>query len=283
MNEVVEKKATEVAKANGGSLKEILKSDSFSESIAGFFESEKNRQRFVQSAVNAITRTPALAKCSKMSFFGSLIQLAQFGLNVDGRNAHLIPYKDTCTLIIDYKGMITLAYRCPDVAKVEAFAVCKNDTFRLVDGEVHWEVDNPFVDRGEVVGYYAMCQFKNGVKKFEIMSKAEVDAVRKRSRAANNGPWVTDYNEMAKKTVFKRLSKWLPVTPELQDAIAQDNEEYEHEQESLSVKRKSRVMASDLLNGGDSSASHASDERESETVDAEFTESESESTENLNA
>lgn len=269
MNELVEKKATEVAQANSGSLKKTLKSELFSKSIAVFFESEKNRKRFVQAAVNAITRTPALAKCSKMSFFGSLIQLAQFGLNVDGRNAHLIPYKDTCTLIIDYKGMITLAYRCPDVAKVEAFAVCKNDIFRLVDGEVHWEVDNPFSDRGDVVGYYAMCQFKNGVKKFEIMSKAEVDAVRKRSRAANNGPWVTDYNEMAKKTVFKRLSKWLPVTPELQDAIAHDNEEYEHEPESFADKRESRVMASELLGGGSAGAS------EEELVDADFTEAES--------
>lgn len=276
MNEVVEKKATEVAKVSGGSLKEILKSDLFSESIEVFFESENNRKRFVQLAVNAITRTPELAKCTKMSFFSSLIQLAQFGLNVDGRNAHLIPYGKNCTLVIDYKGLITLAYRCHDVAKVEAFVVRKNDTFRLVDGEVHWEVDNPFGDRGEVVGYYAMCQFKNGVKKFEVMSRAEVDAIRRRSCNANNGAWVNDYNEMAKKTVFKRLSKWLPVTPELQDAIAQDNEEYEHEQESLADKRKSRVMASELLGSGGGDA-------EAETVDADFTDAEAETVEDPNA
>ena len=79
------------------------------------------------------------------------------------------------------------------------------------------------------------------------MSKDEVDAVRKRSRAANNGPWVTDYGEMAKKTVFKRLSKWLPVTPELQEAIAKDDEEYQQAQD---FRREGRVTAADLLKKG---------------------------------
>jgi recombination protein RecT len=249
-NEVVEKKAGELAKQNG-SLKELIKSDSFNSAVEGFFTIEANRKRFIQSAVNAITKTPKLATCDKMSFFGALMQLAGYGLNPDGRNAHLIPYGTTCTLVVDYKGFVTLALRCPRVSKVEAFVVYKNDHFRLMNGEVEHIVDDPWGDRGDVVGYYAVCQFSDGVKKYETMSKTEVDAVRKRSRAANNGPWVTDYDEMAKKTVFKRLSKWLPVTPELQDAIERDNEEYQHDNKEFN--RAGRVAASDLLKkkGGD--------------------------------
>ena len=252
-NEVVEKKATEVAKKQG-TLKDLVKSESFNEAVQGFFTVEANRKRFVQSAVNALTKNPALTKCDKMSFFGSLMQLAQFGLNPDGRNAHLIPFEDykhnktICTLVLDYKGLVTLALRCPKVSKVEAFEVREKDHFRLVNGEVDHVVDNPWGDRGEVVGYYAVCQFSDGVKKYETMSKADVDAVRKRSRASNNGPWVTDYSEMAKKTVFKRLSKWLPVTPELQEAIAKDDEEYQNPQE---FERKARTTAADMLNGDD--------------------------------
>lgn len=252
-NELVEKKAAEVAKKEG-TLKDLVKSESFKDAISGFFTVEANRKRFVQSAVNALTKNPALAKCDKMSFFGCLMQLAQFGLNPDGRNAHPIPFEDRkhnktiCTLIIDYKGFVTLALRCPKVSKVEAFEVREKDHFRLVNGEVDHVVDNPWGDRGDVVGYYAVCQFSDGVKKYETMSKADVDAVRNRSRASNSGPWVTDYSEMAKKTVFKRLSKWLPVTPELQEAVAKDDEEYQNSQE---FERKARTTAADMLSGDD--------------------------------
>lgn len=246
-NEVVEAKTNAVAKKQG-TLKDLVKSEAFTDAVQGFFTVEANRQRFVQSAVNALTKNPALTKCDKMSFFGSLMQLASFGLNPDGRNAHLIPYGTTCTLIIDYKGMVTLAMRCDKVSKVEAFVVHKNDHFRLVNGEVEHIVDDPWGDRGDIVGYYAVCQFSDGTKKFEVMSKAEVDAVRKRSRAGNNGPWVTDYNEMAKKTVFKRLTKWLPVTPELQDAVAKDDEEYQNDKPNQ-FDRSARVTAKDLLGG----------------------------------
>lgn len=259
-NELVEKKATEVA-AKKGSLKELVKSESFNDAVQGFFTVEANRKRFIQSAVNALTKTPKLGECDKMSFFGSLMQLAQFGLNPDGRNAHLIPYGNKCTLIIDYKGLVTLALRCPKVSKVEAFEVYKDDHFRLVNGEVDHVVDNPWGDRGEIVGYYAVCQFSDGVKKYEVMSKAQVDAVRSRSKAANSGPWVTDYNEMAKKTVFKRLSKWLPVTPELQDAIAKDDEEYT--QNNYEEQRKARVSASDILGGSDTVDVESTEETES--------------------
>lgn len=243
-NELVEKQATAIAKKQG-TLKDLVKSDSFQDAVQGFFTVEANRKRFVQSAVNALTKTPKLGSCDKMSFFGSLMQLASFGLNPDGRNAHLIPYGTTCTLIIDYKGLVTLAMRCDKVSKVEAFVVYANDHFRLVNGEVEHIVDNPWGDRGDVVGYYAVCQFSDGTKKYEVMSKAEVDAVRKRSRAASSGPWVTDYDEMAKKTVFKRLSKWLPVTPELQDAVAKDDEEYQDN--ARQFDRSARVTAGDLL------------------------------------
>lgn len=250
-NEVAKSAAGAVAK--GGGLKDIIKGEAFKGCVSSFFENEKNRDRFIQAAVNATVKTPALMTCDRTSFLNSLMQLANFGLNPDGRNAHLIPFGKAVTLIIDYKGLVTLALRSPRVSKVEAFAVHKNDVFRVVNGEVTHEVDNPFGDRGEVIGYYAVCQFTDGVKKYEVMSKAEVDAVRSRSRSGNNGPWVTDYNEMAKKTVFKRLTKWLPVTPELVAAVQKDDEEYDN-------TRKARGVAQSIDFG---------DEETPEAVDAE--------------
>lgn len=241
-----------------GSIKSVVKSEAFSSAIEGFFTDKSNRQRFIQTVVIAITKNPKLAECDRASFFNCILQCAQFGLFPDGRNAHPIPYGRTCTLVIDYKGFVTLAMRCDKVSKVEAFEVRKNDHFRLVNGEVEHIVDNPWGDRGEAVGYYAVCQYADGTKKYEVMSKAEVDAVRKRSKAANNGPWVTDYNEMAKKTVFKRLSKWLPVTPELQAAVAKDDEEYQNQ--AMFDQRASRVTAASILGKEDEGAKEPDEE-----------------------
>lgn len=247
-NEVVENKAAAVAKGKG-TLKELVKSEAFSDAIQGFFTIDANKRRFVQSIVNALTKNPALQKCDKMSFFGCMMQAASFGLEFNGRDIHPIPYGTTCTLVIDYKGLATLAMRSDKVSKVEAFEVYANDHFRLVNGEVEHIVDDPWGDRGDLVGFYAICQFKDGVKKYEVMSKKEVDAVRERSRAKNSGPWATDYIQMGRKTVFKRLSKWLPVTPQLQEAIAKDDEEYQGNPHDFN--RAARVTASELLSKGD--------------------------------
>lgn len=247
-------------------LKQTIKGEAFKGAVSAFFGKEENRERFIQAAVNAIVRTPKLGTCDRNSFLMSLMQLAQMGLNPDGRNAHLIPYGSVCTLVVDYKGMVALALRSDKVSKVEAFEVYQNDHFRLVNGEVEHVVDNPFGDRGELVGFYAVCQFKDGTKKYEVMSKKQVDAVRSRSRAANNGPWVTDYNEMAKKTVFKRLTKWLPVTPDLQAAVEHDDNEYRDGGKNFASERSGRVTASELLGG-----KHC-DDAESEAIDAEVSE-----------
>jgi len=252
---MAEEKTTAVAKKEKVSLtpaqqmKQTIKGEAFKGAVSAFFGKEENRERFIQAAVNAIVRVPRLGDCDRNSFLMSLMQLAQMGLNPDGRNAHLIPYGSVCTLVVDYKGMVTLALRSDKVSKVEAFEVYANDHFRLVNGEVEHEVDNPFGERGDIVGFYAVCQFKDGTKKYEVMSKKQIDAVRSRSKASGNGPWVTDYNEMAKKTVFKRLSKWLPVTPDLQAAVEHDDDEYRSEGRDFGAERAGRVTASDILGG----------------------------------
>ena len=60
--------------------------------------------------------------------------------------------------------------------------------------------------------------------KAEVMTTEEVERIRARSKAGKEGPWVTDWNEMAKKTVFRRLSKWLPLSAEYRDAVDKDDD-----------------------------------------------------------
>ncbi len=85
------------------------------------------------------------------------------------------------------------------------------------------DADRP-AEAGEIFAVYSTATMKDGERKTEVMSVAEVEAIRKRSRAGSSGPWVTDWNEMAKKTVFRRLSKWLPLSPELHAAVSADDD-----------------------------------------------------------
>jgi len=122
--------------------------------------------------------------------------------------------------------------------------VCANDAFEYDCGEVKRHSIDFKAARGEMYAAYAICTFKDGTKKCEVMSKDEVESIRKRSRAGDSGPWKTDYNEMSKKTVFRRLSKWLPLSPEMRDAIEADDTQFTH---SVTVEPEFRKKAAESL------------------------------------
>ncbi len=182
--------------------------------------------RLARVALTQVRKNPKLASCNQGSVLSSLMTCAELGIEPNGRHAHLIPYGQECTLIIDYKGLVELAMRSGKISRIHADIVCKNDTIKIHNGIISHEV-NPLDDRGEMVGAYAMCAFVDGTEKHEYMSKREIDAVKDRSRAGKSGPWVTDYNEMSKKTVFRRMSKWLPLSPEIMDSIERDADRIE--------------------------------------------------------
>lgn len=188
--------------------------------------------RFARIALACIAKNPKLNEAlksdqGKMSLASCLQTCAELGIEPDGRRAHLIPYKDVVTLIVDYKGVAELVMRSGLVSKIHADKICKADKFRYNKGVIEEHGIDFSKPRGDVYAYFAEVTFKDGMVKAEIMSVDEVEAIRRRSKASGSGPWVTDFDEMAKKTVFKRLSKWLPLTPEVRDAIDKDNEEYE--------------------------------------------------------
>ncbi|MFN3771603.1 MAG: recombinase RecT, partial [Ectopseudomonas guguanensis] len=75
---------------------------------------------------------------------------------------------------------------------------------------------------GDITHVYAVARLKDGGRQFEVMSKAQVEAVRAQSKAGKSGPWVSHWEEMAKKTVIRRLFKYLPVSVEIQRAVTLD-------------------------------------------------------------
>lgn len=180
-------------------------------------------ERFARVALTAMQRVPKLRECTQASVMRCLMDCSSLGIEPDGRRAHLIPYKDQCTLVIDYKGLVELVRRSGDVCKIHADIVCDRDEFQVDLGTVTKHVINYREPRGEIFAVYAMATLKDGSTQCVVMTRDEVEAIRKRSRAGTSGPWVTDWSEMAKKTAFRRLCKWLTLSPEIRAAIEVDD------------------------------------------------------------
>lgn len=224
---------TQLAKKSN--IKSLLTGEDFRDQVAMALPKHLSPERFIRVAITATNRTPKLQECTPQSFFQCLLDLSALGLEPDGRRAHLIPYKDQCTLIVDYKGMVELIMRSGNVSSIHADVVCENDVFEYDLGQVKAHKIDFRKPRGEVYAAYCVIENKDGSRRCEVMSKEEIESVRKRSRAANNGPWVTDWSEMAKKTVFRRASKWVPMPPEVTDVLAKEDDNMRRERIAAGV------------------------------------------------
>jgi recombination protein RecT len=213
-------------------LRSLLASDRVKEQIELALPKHMTSDRMVRVALTALNKTPKLLDCKPASVLTALMTCSACGIEPDGRNAHLIPYGDTCQLILDYKGLVTLAKR-NGVKGIRAERVCTNDvfSFSVVDGvpKLHHEI-NFRTARGDAYAYYATA-ITDGELDVEVMTMDEVVAIKKRSRASSSGPWITDFNEMAKKTVLRRMSKRWDITPELRDVLDADADSVREERD----------------------------------------------------
>jgi len=215
---------TELAKADS-SLKGIINSDAMREQFARALPKHLAPERFARIAITALTRTPKLQECTKESVMKCLLDCSAMGIEPDNRKAYLIPYGRECTLIVSYMGLVELIRRSGDVVSIRAETVCEKDLFEWVDGQVSHRI-NWREDRGEVQAVYAEAIMKSGEKQTAVMTKAEVEAIRKKSKAGNSGPWVEFWSEMAKKTAVRRLSKMLPLASEIMEQVSKDDDQF---------------------------------------------------------
>lgn len=180
-------------------------------------------ERFTRMTLTAMRTTPDLNKCEPMSFLAAMMSAAQLGLepNTPLGQAYLIPFKNNKKGVMEvqfqigYKGLIDLAYRSGEVEVVQAQCVYENDTFECEYGLEPKLRHVPAADnRGELTKVYAMFRTKSGGYGFEVMSVQDIRAhAQKYSKAykAGSSPWSTNFEEMAKKTVLKKVLKYAPL------------------------------------------------------------------------
>lgn len=215
--------AVQAAKSQPATVRGWIESADFQAQIAKALPKHLTPDRMIRVALTALTRTPKLADCTPQSVCKCLLDLSAAGLEPDGRRAHLIPYGKEATLVIDYKGKVELMMRSGTVSNIHADVVCDADEFEANTGRVTHRI-NYRAPRGDAYAVYCIIRFKDGGEKSEVMTRDEIEAIRKRSRAGQSGPWVTDWNEMAKKTVFHRASKWVTLSPEIRDLMDADGD-----------------------------------------------------------
>lgn len=185
--------------------------------------------RFKRIVITSLRMNNDLAACSQASILGAMMTAAQLGLEVNTPvgMAYLIPFKGECTLIIGYKGLIELARRSKRVTQVMAHAVYEGDEFSFEYG-LHSDIRHRPIaenreDPAKITHVYAYAKFSDGSDPvFVVLTRKRIESYRRRSRMGSGGPWASDYEAMALKTAVKRLSTWLPLSPQAADAVAYD-------------------------------------------------------------
>lgn len=211
-----------------GTLKTLL--EQRRDSIAQLIPRHLSADRLMKVALNCVGKTPTLQLCSPVSLLQCVITAAELGLEPGGAlgHAYLVPFGKVATLIIGYRGFIQLMRNSGQLSSIRAVVVHEKDVFKLREGIEQTIKHEPFLDGepGPLKYVYCVAKLKDGSVQIEVMTRAQVDGIRARSRSGSSGPWQTDYEEMAKKTVVRRIAKYLPMSAEMEKAIDLDNGDF---------------------------------------------------------
>jgi recombination protein RecT len=211
-------------------LRQVINSEAMRKQFALALPKALPIDRFLRCVMTQFNRDPGLLKCDRDSVLAGIMNAAQLGLEIDpvmGR-AYLVPFKGKATLVVGYKGYVDLAYRSGMLAGIQAEVVYEADEF---DYELGLEPKlkhrpSEAEERGALRYAYACAQLVNGGKVWRVLNRGDVMRAKKSSQSASypSSPWQTSEAEMWRKTAVRALAKFLPLSPELRDAVAHDSD-----------------------------------------------------------
>jgi recombination protein RecT len=142
---------------------------------------------------------------------------------------------------------------CEVVLQADAFRYWIDDAGAHITHEPNLEAD----DRGRFKAVYCIAKTHDGGVYMEVMTRGQVEQVRSVSKSKDSGPWASWFDEMARKTVFRRLSKRLPMSTDIEQAIRRDDNLYElaKPQQAALANNNSGVSAAKALLGIGSTSS----------------------------
>lgn len=211
--------------------------------------------KFAQVCITAIENNPDLLRADRQSFKVACLNAATDGLLPDKREGAFVIFNTEIEVrqegraavtkvkvpLVQWMPMITgilkKAYQTDKVSSIAVEMVHKNDVYRRTAGDnaeiVHEPLD--FGDRGEIVGGYAIIRMRDGGIYREVMDLAQIKSVQAVSRARSGGPWFTFWDEMAKKTILRRMLKRVPLSADVDRVLARDDVFYDMKAEARSL------------------------------------------------
>lgn len=199
--------------------------------------------RFRRVVMTAMNQNPDLLLCDRRSLLNACVRAAQDGLMPDGREGALVIFNTTVKVENEtggvqerrikgvqwmpmVYGIIKKMRNSGELASIVSHEVYERDEFRYRLGDDESIEHVPYLggdEPGKMIAVYAIAKLKDGTIQREVMTRAQVEKVRAVSRAGGNGPWVSWYEEMARKSVVRRLSKYLPMSTEIEDLLRRDD------------------------------------------------------------
>lgn len=194
--------------------------------------------RILRLMCTELRRKPEILQCRPETVLLCLIDCAAMGVE-PGREAHFIPFNESyedadgrrkrrliCNLIVDYKGLVAIALRSPNVAKIDAEVVYRDDFFKYEKG------DKPFIkhvpnDQSEnrrltdITHAYVVAHLTNGHIVRDVMTVREIEAIRLMSAFPDGPVWNDEYTgaRMARKCPIRRIFDMLPLSSELKECV----------------------------------------------------------------
>lgn len=246
MNTAVVKQPSAKAVAVGN-FKNVLDNKYYKEQLKSVMK--ENAGTFAASLLELVTSDEKLLACNPKLLMAEAMKAASLKLPLNKQlgYAYLVPYKDTPTMIIGYKGLYQLAIRSGLYKTINADIVYEGEYqgYDKISGEIHIDGEKT---SNKIVGYFAFFEFTNGFRKMLYMSLEDMcqyarkysatlrnckmsneqlaDMAQKQSESGpgNSVGWYGNFNDMATKTVLRRLlSKYGYLSIEMQNAMSVDD------------------------------------------------------------
>lgn len=193
-------------------------------------------ERFTRTAVTAINSNPDLAgeNIDRRSLFSAIMKAAQDGLILDGREAAIVTFNNknggkTAQYLPMVAGVLKKMRNSGEIANISYGLVYQKEwetgKFKYIKGDVESLIHDPilFEEKGEMIGVYAVVTLKDGSKVREFMDMKQIQKVRNSSRAKDRGPWVDWFEEMATKSVLKKVAKLCPSSADIDSVLSEDD------------------------------------------------------------
>lgn len=219
-------------------------------------------ERFQRVVMTAVNKAPALVAAERTSLFTACVECAQDGLLPNGKDAALVIFNTKNKQTnqwenkVQYMPMIAGLYKrlrnSGEIKSVSGRIVYEGDEFSYTYGFENQINHVPCGITEKATHAYATAILADGTRELEVMTLKEIEEVRQTSKSQGNGPWVSFWGEMAKKTVVRRLAKRLPVSSDVERIIARDDAFYAYaETKQVPENPAPRPTRADYSDGAD--------------------------------